>query len=173
MSETRFGRQTPTKSVVLPYEATEGVGAIELYEASGRTAQDWQRQLAYDILATNDDDLYVHTKFGYSVPRRNGKGEILTIVELNSLFKGRTVLHTAHRTSTSSSASKRLVDLLKFMGYSEVQRVTQGQTYEKSYSYSKQFGLERVVLLDTGGSCQFRTRTSTGGLGEGFDTLVV
>lgn len=172
-AEKRYGNQFPTVSVVLPYENTEGAEAIERYEATGRQAQPWQKQLVYDILSTDEDGLYIHTKFGYSVPRRNGKGEILTMVELDALFRGRLVLHTAHRTTTSSSASQRLVDLLKDLDYVEVQRVKQGETYEKGYVYSKQYGLEKITLLDTNGSVSFRTRTSKGGLGEGFDTLVI
>lgn len=41
MAEPRKGRQTPTQSVVLPYYATKGQEAIDLYNASGRTAQEW------------------------------------------------------------------------------------------------------------------------------------
>lgn len=174
MTETRLGRQTPTQSVVLPYKKTRGQEAIDLYNNTGRTAQEWQVLLLYDILALNDDDLYVHTKFGYSVPRRNGKNEIVAIRELFGLVNGEKMLHTAHRTTTSSSASKRLVSLLNALGYTEVIRVKKDETYTKSYIYSKQFGLERVILLDEGGgSCDFRTRSSKGGLGEGFDLLVI
>ena len=39
MVEQRFGRQTPTSSVVLPYEATLGERAIELYKQTGRDPQ--------------------------------------------------------------------------------------------------------------------------------------
>lgn len=169
----RYGRQSPTTSAVLPYTETLGERAIDLYEQTGRTPQPWQEALVYDIRAINEEGLFVHTKFGYEVPRRNGKGEILTIIELDDLFVGRKCLHTAHRTTTSSSASLRLATLLKTMGYEEVQRVSRDETYEKAYTYSKQFGLERVMLLDTGGYVSFRTRTSKGGLGEGFDTLIV
>ena len=171
--ETRFGRQTPTSSVVIPYSETLGVRAIELYKETGRTPQPWQEALVYDIRAVDDEGLFIHSKFGYEVPRRNGKGEIITIVELDDLFAGRRTLHTAHRTTTSSSASLRLATLLKDMGYQEIQRISRDETYEKAYTYSKQFGLERIRLLDTGGSVDFRTRTSKGGLGEGFDTLIV
>ena len=171
--DVRYGRQTPTSSVVLPYTETLGERAIELYQSTGRTAQPWQSALVYDIRATNEDGLFVHTKFGYEVPRRNGKGEILTIIELDDLFDGRKTLHTAHRTTTSSSASLRLANLLKDMGYEEIQRVSRDEIYDKAYTYSKQFGLERIKLLDTGGTVDFRTRTSKGGIGEGFDTLIV
>lgn len=171
--DVRYGRQTPTSSVVLPYSETYGGRAIDLYERTGRKPQPWQEALVYDIRAVNEEGLFVHTKFGYEVPRRNGKGEIITITELDDLFEGRKTLHTAHRTTTSSSASKRLANLLKDMGYEEIQRISRDEVYTKSYTYSKQFGLERIMLLDTGGSVDFRTRTSVGGLGEGFDTLIV
>ena len=149
--EVRYGRQTPTSSVVLPYTETLGEKAIELYKQTGREPQPWQEALVYDIRAINEEGLFVHTKFGYEVPRRNGKGEIITIVELQDLFDGRKCLHTAHRTTTSSSASLRLATMLKDMGYSEIQRVSRDTEYKKSYTYSKQFGLERIKLLDTGG----------------------
>lgn len=174
MSEVRIGRQTPTNSVVLPYYITEGQEAINLYNESGRTAQEWQELLLSDILAVNEEGLWVHTKFGYSVSRRNGKNEIAAIREVYGLVHGEKILHTAHRTTTSSSASKRLADILNGIGYTEIARPKKGESYEKAYTYSKQFGLERIKLLDDGGgSCDFRTRSSKGGLGEGFDLLVI
>ena len=63
MAEPRKGRQTPTQSVVLPYFETRGQEAIESYNESGRTAQEWQELLLSDILAVNDDGLWTHTKF--------------------------------------------------------------------------------------------------------------
>lgn len=170
---TRIGNQTPTHSVVLPYTDTKGPEALDLYRATTREPQEWQELLISDILAVNDDDLWVHPKYGYSVPRRNGKGEILTIREMYGLTVGERICHTAHRTTTSSSSSKRLADLLKASGFQEVFRPKKNETYEKSYTYSKQFGLERITLLDSGGSVDFRTRTSAGGLGEGFDLLII
>lgn len=174
MDGLRKGRQKPTKSVVLPYFITKGQEAIELYNSSKRTAQEWQELLVTDILAVNEDGLWTHTKFGYSVPRRNGKNEIVAIRELYGLKNGENILHTAHRTSTSSSASKRLASILNEAGYTEVIRVKRGEKYKKSYTYAKQFGMERITILDEGGgTCDFRTRSSKGGLGEGFDLLII
>ena len=174
MGEQRKGRQTPTQSVVLPYYDTKGQEAIDLYNESGRIAQEWQELIISDILAVNEDSLWTHTKYGYSVPRRNGKNEIIAIRELYGLTHGEKILHTAHRTTTSSSASKRLASILDGIGYTLVIRPKQGEKYEKAYTYSKQFGLERISILDQdGGTCDFRTRSSKGGLGEGFDLLVI
>ncbi len=174
MTESRIGRQTPTKSIVLPYIETRGQEAIDLYNGSGRTAQPWQELLIYDILAVNEDGLWVHTKFGEEIPRRNGKNEVVVIRELYGLTHEERILHTAHRTTTSTAASRRLYDRLVAAGYEEVIRVKRGTKYTKHFTYSKQVGLERIVLLGPGGgTVDFRTRSSKGGLGEGFDLLVI
>lgn len=159
----RLGRQTPTKSVVLPYENTYGKEAIDIYEKTGRQAQDWQKLLIYDILAYNDEGLWVHTKFGYSVPRRNGKNEVVTIREMYGLIEGEKVLHTAHRTPTSSSAFYRLLKLLEDAGYKD----------KHDYIAHKQYGLETIEFPSSDGKVSFRTRTSKGGLGEGFDLMII
>lgn len=157
MVDPRRGRQTPTKSVVLPYTETRGQEAIDLYNSTGRTAQEWQELLIYDILAVNDDGLWVHTKYGYSVSRRNGKNEVVVIREMHGLISGERILHTAHRTTTSAAASKRLAAMLSAAGYTEVSRVKKGETYDKHFTYSKQMGLECITILgEGGGSCSFR-----------------
>ena len=100
----RLGRQTPTQALVLPYDETKGGEAVELYEQGGRTAMDWQKVLLYDMMAVDDDGLWVHSKSGLSVPRRNGKSEVDKMRELWGLFHGEHILHTAHRTTTKHSA---------------------------------------------------------------------
>lgn len=159
----RLGRQTPTKSVILPYDKTYGQDAIDIYEKSGRTAQDWQKLLIYDMLSYNDDGLWIHTKFGYSVPRRNGKNEVITIREAYGLMNGEQILHTAHRTPTSSSAFYRLLKLLEDAGYKD----------KHDYIAHKQYGLETIEFPESDGKVSFRTRTSKGGLGEGFDLMII
>lgn len=170
------GNQTPTKSVILPYKVTKGKEAEKLYNQTGRTCQKWQAQQLNNILAVNNDGLWVHTKYGYSVPRRNGKNEVVAMRELYGLVNGEKVLHTAHRTTTSHSAAVRLSELLDNLGYTEIQRMNKEKRaageYVKNYTFSKQFGLERIQIID-GGTCDFRTRSGKGGLGEGFDLLII
>lgn len=168
----RIGEQNPSQLVVCSYSRSEGPKALKEYRESGRKPQPWQELLTTDILATKQK-LWVHTKAGYSIPRRNGKGEILTIVENHFLRMGLKVLHTAHRTTTSSSAAYRLAKLLTDAGYQEITRPKKGQTYSKAFIFAKQFGLEKITFLDTGATIDFRTRTSKGGLGEGFDILII
>lgn len=171
----RMGNQHPTLSHVLPYTESKGQEAIDRYNESGNKMLEWQELLVTDILAVNEDGLWVHTKVGYSIPRRNGKSEVILDRELWGILENHEkALHTAHRTTTSHASSVKLVKMLDALGYHEVQRITKGKSYEKSYTYSKQFGLERVTILDEGGgSVDFRTRSGKGGLGEGFDLLII
>lgn len=155
----RKGRQTPTQSVVLPYSVTKGQEAVDIYNSTGRKAQEWQELLLFDILGMNEDGLWTHAKFGYSVPRRNGKSEIVMMRELYGLMNGEHIMHTAHRTTTSHSTWEKLCGLL--------------DDAKIQYKSLKQMGLESITVTSTGGKINFRTRSSKGGLGEGYDLLVI
>lgn len=156
---SRVGNQIPTQSFILPYVSTYGDEAVQLYNLSGNECQEWQALMLNDIMATNEDGLWVHTKFGYSVPRRNGKTEILTQRELWGLFNGEHILHTAHLTDTAHIAWERLKLRLEEIG------VQPKSTY-------KAYGKERIEM-NNGAVIDFRTRTSSGALGSGYDLLVI
>lgn len=158
MKEKRIGQQTPTQSFFLPYDNTRGPGAIKLYEKSGRTAMQWQHNIMNPMMAINEEGLYIHTKFGYSIPRRNGKNEILVMREMEALENGKKTLHTAHRASTSHAAWERLCEALS--------------NAKIEYTSYKQFGFESIFVGEHG-RVNFRTRSSKGGLGEGYDLLII
>lgn len=169
----RLGSQKPTQNVILPYENSKGTEAVELYETCGRVAQEWQKLLIENIMAQNSDGLWTHQKFGYEVPRQNGKGEILVMREFWGLVNGEKICHTAHKTSTSHSAFVRLMKVLADAGYAELGRKKKGRIDpEKSFKATKQYGLEQIFLTG-GGSIVFRTRTEAGGIGESFDLLII
>ena len=157
--EARKGRQSPTVSVILPYTKTLGQEAVKIYDTTERSALEWQTALLYDIMAVNDDELWVHQKFGYAVPRRNGKSEDVLMRCLYGLYAGERILYTAHRTSTAHSVWERLIRLCE----------TASIEIESRF---RAFGKEHIYVKD-GGIIEFRTRTSTGGLGEGYDLLVI
>lgn len=162
-AEVRFGNQYPTQSVILPYTETKYLEAIELYTKTKRKCYEWQHNILKDIMAVDENGLWAHQKFGYSIPRRNGKTEIVYMLELWALENGLSTLHTAHRISTSHSSYEKLKKYLEDSGYVE----------GEDFNSIKAKGQERLELYETGGVIQFRTRTSSGGLGEGFDFLVI
>jgi phage terminase large subunit-like protein len=154
----RKGNQKPTKSLILSTRNSLHEEAVFLYEKTERKAQRWQVNLLKALLSQNKKGLWIHTKFGYSLPRRNGKNEVIVIREMLALEKGEQVLHTAHRTTTSHSAWERLIKLL--------------DKAKIKYTSLRASGREKVKT-ENGGRVEFRTRTSTGGLGEGFDLLII
>lgn len=162
MEEVRKGLQTPTQSVILAYEETNGKKAIELFNKGRHKLMEWQENLINPILAIREDGLYVHQKFGFSVPRRNGKSEIMLAIMRYALDEGAKVMYTAHRTQTSRAIWERLQDLMLEVGFQE-----------KDLNIVKQYGMERIDLKKTKGRVAFRTRTAKGGLGEGYDILIV
>ena len=95
MAEMRIGCQIPSRSFVLPYEMTDGERAVEIYNSTGYKAREWQELLLYDILALNNEGLWVHTSFDFSLPRRNGINEVVTIREMYGLMElGEQIMHT-------------------------------------------------------------------------------
>ncbi|EMF0428617.1 terminase [Enterococcus faecium] len=162
-TKARLGNQHPTQSVILPYDKSLYLEAIDYYQRTGRKCYEWQVNMLKAIMAVDDDGLWVHQKFGFSIPRRNGKTEIVYDVEIWALENGLNVLHTAHRISTSHSSFEKLKKYLEECGYIE----------GTDFNSIKAKGQERLELYETGGVIQFRTRTSSGGLGEGFDFLVI
>lgn len=165
MNEIRLGRQTPTISIRLPYTESLGTEAVDLYNRSGRTAQDWQALMLEDIMAVNADGLWTHMKFGWSIPRRNGKSELLIMRAIWGLLHGERILYTAHRTTTSSNAWEKVCTMLGKIGFRE----------DEDYKTYKTRGMERIEWLkdDSGALINFRTRSSKGGLGEGYDLLII
>lgn len=162
--EKRVGRQFPTRSVVLPYTDSKGGEALLFYDQSKRKTMPWQQSMLYDIMAVDEDGLWRHIKFGWSIPRRNGKSEILIMRADHGLKHGEAVLYTAHLTNTSTSAFLKMLRLLSEQGFTE----------NDDYKVNRSKGQEHIEWLKGGGGyINFRTRTGNGGLGEGYDLLII
>lgn len=166
MEPKRIGRQTPTTSLVLPYKKTKGKEAVEIYNKTGRTAREWQELLIYDIMAYDDEGLWVHSTYGYAVPRRNGKTEDVIMRILWGLKNGEKIIYTSHLISTSNSVWETVTYLLDSM--------------DIKYASVKAKGQENIRLLDENDKpykldhmINFRTRSNNGGLGEGYDLLII
>lgn len=172
----RYGCQTPSNSVFLisDEKTTEYEEAIELYKKSGREPIEWQTELLKHVMSQNDEGLWTHSKFGYSVPRRNGKSELMIMRILYGLEHGERILYTAHRTTTSHSFYERIDEALADSGYikASVARKEDNVPEEQLYDAYKANGLESITLRKNKARIAFRTRTSKGGLGEGYDLLL-
>ena len=54
---SRIGNQIPTQSMVLPYTRSLGDEAVQIYNMSGNSCQEWQELMLSDIMAVNEDGL--------------------------------------------------------------------------------------------------------------------
>lgn len=154
-----IGRQSPVVSVILPYSNSLAEEAIQLYNKTEHDVLEWQEALLYDIMAIDNEGLWVHQKMGYSVPRRNGKSECVMMRCLWGLANGERIIYTAHRATTSHSMWERL------------ERLCVKADINITSSF-RAFGKEHLYTIGDG-VIEFRTRTSTGGLGEGYDLLII
>ncbi|RHM59661.1 terminase [Coprobacillus sp. AF33-1AC] len=162
----RFGRQTPTTSLVLPYTKTKGNEAVDIYNKTERTAREWQELLIYDIMAVDEDDMWIHSTFGYSVPRRNGKTEDVIMRIMWGITHGEKIIYTAHMISTAHAVWETICYLLDGAGIKYASVKAKGQENIRLYDeHGKAYKLTHLV--------NFRTRSNTGGLGEGYDLLII
>ncbi len=169
----RIDNQNPSfTNVDYDPKKTRGTDAIKLYRSTGQQLFTWQQRQIKAIEATLKGGQWKYMNYCICVSRRNGKGEILAAREMDGLVNlGEKICHTAHRTTTSHDAFNRLYTLLKKAGYKEHSRKKK-EMPERSFFASKQYGLEHIEISG-GGIIDFRTRTDSGGLGEGFDLLVI
>lgn len=168
----RIDNQNPSFTNVKKIKKSRGKAAIDLYKRTGQQLLTWQQRQIRHIESVNKDGLWTYMTYCICVSRRNGKGEILAAREFDGLVNLKEkICHTAHRTTTSHDAFNRLYILLKKAGYEEHSR-KQKVMPDKSFFASKQYGLEHIEISG-GGIIDFRTRTNNGGLGEGFDLLVI
>ena len=170
----RIDNQNPSFTNVVLTKSTKSLGtkAVRLYASTGQDLMTWQQRQERAIMALDSKGQWKHMNYCIGLSRRNGKGEVLAAREMYGLIELKEkICHTAHRTTTSHDAFNRLYRLLKKAGYKEHSKKKK-EMPERSFFASKQYGLEHIEISG-GGIIDFRTRTDNGGLGEGFDLLVI
>ena len=93
MTETRLGRQTPTQSVTIPYSKTRGQEAAELYAKTGNELLEWQQLLQCDIMAVNDDGLWMHQKYGFSAETKRKVGKCVGALPMGTEKRRKNSIH--------------------------------------------------------------------------------
>jgi phage terminase large subunit-like protein len=152
----------PTFARVPDGDETTGKEVVELARAYGVDLDEWQAEIVRGILRESAAGWSV-SQAGVCVARQNGKGQILTALELAGLLLFREqVLHTAHAVKTSSDGFRRLWAVIE--GHADLSRLVK--------RHSQQVDLEYVELT-TGGRAAFTTRSASAGRGLSIDRLVV
>lgn len=138
---------------------------LDMAERVGVALDPWQVEVIEGGCKLADETgKWAALEVGINVPRQNGKGVILELVEITSLFEwgSELVIHSAHEAITSRVHFDRLWGL--------VERTPDllRQVHKQRPSYSH--GQEGFKLTD-GREILFRTRTKVGGRGLSCDHL--
>jgi hypothetical protein len=143
---------------------SDGDDACDLVASFNLVCDKWQHDVVEAWLKRSQDDKFVATQCGLSVPRQNGKNEILIVREMYGLLCiGEQILHTAHRVDTARKSFLRLVNFFENPKYPELKdmvlqiRRTNGQ---------------EAIRLKNNASIEFSSRVNGGARGSTYDVVV-
>jgi len=159
-------KPAPTLLVLPPAAASldEAHGAIEQWEHYSHKTLDPPQRLAVEIMmAEASSGRWAARTTGREMPRQNGKGDEVEVVEFWGLTqRGEATLHTAHELNTVSSAHQRMVALLSHRDF-------RGKRRPRVLN-----GIGQQIIAMGDAVISYRTRTSGGGRGlDDFSRLVV
>lgn len=162
------GGTRPALLVVPPDAASldEADAAVELWEHySGKTADPSQRLAVQVMMAQRSDGRWAASTTGREMPRQNGKGDELEIVELWGLVqRGEAIAHTLHdAVMLATQSQQRLLAVLE--GHGDLRRKI-ARTWRGTG--------QQMIEMRNGGIIWYRTRTGSGLRGiDGVDRVVV
>lgn len=129
--------QTPTIRICPDYSKTYGDAAYEFGASFGITLDPWQKLVIDDWLAVDDNNKWVCSTCGLSVPRQNGKTALVKVRVMLGIFSlGETILFTCHEVRTSRQVFDSLADILNPNGEfpelaAQVQYIKRSNGYEE------------------------------------------
>lgn len=155
--------------LVLPPAAAsldEAHAAIELWEHySGKTLDPAQRLAVQVMMAETADGKWAAATTGREMPRQNGKGDEIEVVELWGLVqRAEAILHTVHdAVLLASQAQQRMLSVLE--GHADLRRLVKRKWQGTG---------QQMIEMRNGGVIWYRTRTNGGGRGvDDIDRLVI
>ena len=139
---------------------------FDLLDEYGTPLHEWQKLVLRRWLAEDDDGKFVNLDCGLSVPRQNGKTEIIVARIIYGIIFGRRIgLFTAQKQKTVDVVKKRVQDFFYESPYEEIFNLLTPRFRDKPRNYD-------YIEFDNGARYQFITRTRLGGLGMTVDDLI-
>lgn len=162
----KYGNQKPRIDIYKNGDIWLAEKTIELVEHYGFDLKEWQKSILYRWMALDENGKWANPECGLTVPRQNGKSELLIVRIIGGIvFLGEALVYTAQSDNTVKEIKRRV---LRFFYDAEKElREMLNDEFDgepKSLDY---------VELRNRGRCVFRTRTRTNGLGSTNDTLII
>jgi hypothetical protein len=142
----------------------EAHAAIELWEHYSGKTLDLTQRLAVEVMMAERDGRWAAATTGREMPRQNGKGDEIEVVELWGLVqRGEAILHTVHdAVMLATQAQQRMLSVLE--------RPDLRPRIKRRWLGTGQ----QMIEMKNGGVIWYRTRTGGGGRGvDDIDRLVV
>lgn len=166
----KLGNQKPRIDIYENGDVWLAEKTIELLDHYGIKMLPWQKAILRRWLALVEDEngdwKWANPDCGLSVPRQNGKTELLIARIIGgTVFLGEAIVYTAQSANTVDEIKRRT---MRFF-YDAEQEIREMLTDEFD---SEPRSLDYIELRNRG-RCVFRTRTRTNGLGASNDTLLI
>lgn len=158
--------QQPRIDIYQPGDTTKAELLFELLQEYGMTFLPWQQLVLRRWLAEDDEGKFVNLDCGLSVPRQNGKTEILVArIIYGIIFRKAEGLFTAQKQKTADVVRRRVQDFFYENQYEEIFNLLTPQFRRKPRNYD-------FIEFVNGARYSFNTRTRLGGLGTTNDDLI-
>jgi len=106
----RYGSQKPRIDIYNNGDIELADKTIELCEAYGIKLLPWQRAILYRWMATDEFEKWVNPECGLSVPRQNGKSELIIVRIIGGMvFLGEALVYTAQSDNTVKEIKRRVM----------------------------------------------------------------
>lgn len=162
----RVGDQTPRIDIYQPGDTEKAELLFQLLDEYGTKLLPWQRLVLKRWLAEDEDGHFVNLKCGLSVPRQNGKTEIMVArIIYGIIFRKAIGLFTAQQQKTADVVKRRIQDFFYENPYEEIFNLLTPRFRQKPRNYD-------FIEFVNGSTYTFTTRTRMGGLGTTNDELI-
>lgn len=139
---------------------------FDLVEEYGIHLLEWQKLVLRRWLAEDDEGKFANLICGLSLPRQNGKTEVIVVYIIGAIiFRKAKIYFSAQQQDTADVVKKRVQDFFYNSPYEEIFNLLTPRFRQKPRNYA-------FIEFDNGAFCQFQTRTRLGGLGTTNDVLI-
>lgn len=158
--------QTPRIDIYIPGDTSKAELLFELLDEYGTKLWEWQRLVLRRWLAEDENGNFVNQTCGLSVPRQNGKTEIIVArIIYGIIFRKATGLFTAQAISTCDVVRKRVQTFFYENPYEEIFNLLTPRFRLKPKNLD-------FIEFENGATYRFMTRTRMGGLGSTNDEVI-
>lgn len=160
------GSQTPRIDLYQRGDTKKAELLFELLDEYGTILLEWQKTVLRHWLSEDKKGRFVNMTCGLSVPRQNGKTEVIVArIIYGIIFRKSSGLFTAQTQDTANVVKQRVQDFFYESPYEEIFNLLTPRFRKKPRNYD-------YLEFENGAKIQFMTRTRMGGLGKTIDDLI-